>query len=152
MHLLLLGFLTLAQGSSDMWIAHTTCATCSTVPQFDETLSSSFVATRTPFSIQYGSGAAAGLMGSDVVQMGGFEVPNQPFGKPCLWRCSQRITRAYTREQQPSPTKLPTAFWTMTSPASLVLDLAPSHLHARHHLSKHSLNKVLCNNRCSVSS
>jgi cathepsin D len=71
--------LILDTGSSDMWIAHTSCAICSNVPQFDESLSSTFVATRTPFSIQYGSGAAAGVMGSDVVQMGGFEVPNQPF-------------------------------------------------------------------------
>ncbi|KAG1864833.1 aspartic peptidase domain-containing protein [Suillus subluteus] len=33
-----------------------------------------------PFNIQYGSGAATGSLGQDVVQMAGFSVPNQVFG------------------------------------------------------------------------
>ncbi len=42
--------------------------------------SQSFVASTTPFSITYGSGAAYGVLGSDIVQFAGFEVENQVFG------------------------------------------------------------------------
>ena len=38
----------------------------------------------TSFSISYGSGAARGTLGKDVVQMAGFEVSSQVFGEyPC---------------------------------------------------------------------
>ncbi|KAJ8473597.1 hypothetical protein ONZ45_g16240 [Pleurotus djamor] len=68
-------------GSSDLWIADSNCiAGCSDVPTFDATQSSSFSNLSTTFSIQYGSGQAAGSLGQDVVQMAGFSVPNQIFG------------------------------------------------------------------------
>ncbi|KAH7106075.1 acid protease [Auriculariales sp. MPI-PUGE-AT-0066] len=66
-------------GSSDMWLAGTSCPSCASVPRFDETASSTFSPTTTAFSIQYGSGNASGSLVSDVVQMSGFEIPNQSF-------------------------------------------------------------------------
>lgn len=44
------------------------------------TASSSFIPLDSPFAIQYGSGAAAGDLGRDVVRFAGFEVENQAFG------------------------------------------------------------------------
>jgi hypothetical protein len=46
---------------------------------FDASSSSSFTNESTPFDITYGSGKAAGSLGSDVVQMAGFSVKNQVF-------------------------------------------------------------------------
>ncbi|EJD48177.1 acid protease [Auricularia subglabra TFB-10046 SS5] len=66
-------------GSSDLWVAGTACTRCAGVPLFDETQSSTFRNLTQPFQIQYGSGAAAGDLAADVVQMAGFEVPNQAF-------------------------------------------------------------------------
>ena len=43
--------------------------------------SSTFTDLNTPFSISYGSGAARGTLGQDVVQFAGFEVSDQVFGK-----------------------------------------------------------------------
>ncbi len=45
------------------------------------TASSTFNDVGTPFEIRYGSGAAQGTLGRDVVLMAGFEVANQTFGK-----------------------------------------------------------------------
>ena len=42
--------------------------------------SSTFRDLETPFQVQYGSGAARGALGQDVVQMAGFTVNNQTFG------------------------------------------------------------------------
>ncbi|KAJ7504433.1 aspartic peptidase A1 [Mycena galericulata] len=68
-------------GSADLWVAGNTCTEgCSTVPTFDASTSSSFTNKSTPFSVTYGSGAAAGSLGSDTVQMAGFSVSNQVFG------------------------------------------------------------------------
>ncbi|KAF7970959.1 hypothetical protein HWV62_22548 [Athelia sp. TMB] len=66
-------------GSSDLWIAAEDCAACGKVATFNPAASSSFTNTSTAFSIQYGSGAAAGSLGTDTVQMAGFEVAAQPF-------------------------------------------------------------------------
>lgn len=38
----------------------------------------------TSFAIKYGSGSAQGTLGKDVVQLGGFSVTNQVFGKHFL--------------------------------------------------------------------
>jgi cathepsin D len=68
-------------GSSDLWVADQACTTgCSKVQLFDDLSSSTFHNLSEPFSIQYGSGAAVGTLGQDVVQMAGFSVPNQVFG------------------------------------------------------------------------
>ncbi|EJD07583.1 acid protease [Fomitiporia mediterranea MF3/22] len=67
---------------SDLWIADTTCSSrsgCQDITTFDASKSSSFRNLSRPFSITYGSGAAAGSLAEDVVQMAGFSVSNQTF-------------------------------------------------------------------------
>ncbi|KAG8721838.1 hypothetical protein FRC08_009639 [Ceratobasidium sp. 394] len=67
-------------GSSDLWLASSTCYTgCRGVPTFDASRSSTFRNLTTPFAIRYGSGQAAGELGSDSVQMAGFQVTGQTF-------------------------------------------------------------------------
>ncbi|KAL5531684.1 hypothetical protein ACEPAG_4561 [Sanghuangporus baumii] len=67
-------------GSADLWLADSTCiAGCQEITTFDSTASSSFTNLTSSFSITYGSGAAAGTLGQDVVQMAGFSVSNQTF-------------------------------------------------------------------------
>ncbi|KAF9018599.1 acid protease [Hymenopellis radicata] len=67
-------------GSADMWIADSSCITgCDSIPTFATADSSSYTNTSESFSITYGSGAAAGVLGSDTVQMAGFSVSNQVF-------------------------------------------------------------------------
>lgn len=67
-------------GSSDLWLASSTCYTgCRNVPTFDASASSSFKNLTTTFAIRYGSGQAAGELGSDSVQMAGFQVTGQTF-------------------------------------------------------------------------
>jgi len=68
--------------SSDLWIADSTCAdNCNEIDTFNPSQSSSFINSTTPFAIKYGSGSAQGFLGKDVVQLGGFSVSNQVFGK-----------------------------------------------------------------------
>ncbi|KAJ3746966.1 acid protease [Lentinula raphanica] len=69
-------------GSADLWLASSDCAdsACDGVPTFKASDSSTFQNKSTEFSITYGSGAAAGSLGEDVVQMAGFSVSNQIFG------------------------------------------------------------------------
>ncbi|KAJ7668345.1 aspartic peptidase domain-containing protein [Mycena rosella] len=67
-------------GSADLWVAGNTCQQgCSSVQTFDPSASSTFKNDSAPFSITYGSGAAAGALASDTVQMAGFSVANQVF-------------------------------------------------------------------------
>jgi len=67
-------------GSADLWVADSSCKTgCGKVPTFNPDSSSSFKNASQPFAIQYGSGAAQGSLGSDIVQMAGFSVTNQVF-------------------------------------------------------------------------
>jgi cathepsin D len=67
-------------GSSDMWLASSSCRTgCVGVPTYDAAKSSTFQNLSTPFRIQYGSGAATGTLIRDVVQMAGFRVDDQTF-------------------------------------------------------------------------
>ncbi|KAJ6518768.1 aspartic peptidase A1 [Mycena sanguinolenta] len=67
-------------GSADLWLAGKSCNQgCSNVPTFDPSSSSTFTNSSTSFSVQYGSGAAVGSLGSDRVQMAGFVVSNQVF-------------------------------------------------------------------------
>jgi len=68
--------------SSDLWIADSTCAdNCDGINTFNPSQSSSFTNSSTPFAIKYGSGSAQGFLGKDVVQLAGFSVSNQVFGK-----------------------------------------------------------------------
>ncbi|QRV74112.1 aspartyl protease [Ceratobasidium sp. AG-Ba] len=67
-------------GSSDLWLASSTCYTgCRNVPTFDASASSTFKNLSTTFAIRYGSGQAAGELGSDSVKMAGFQVDGQTF-------------------------------------------------------------------------
>ncbi|KAF7309807.1 Aspartic peptidase A1 [Mycena indigotica] len=67
-------------GSADLWVAGSSCRQgCSSVPTFNPSGSSSFVNESTRFQITYGSGAAAGVLATDTVQMAGFSVSNQIF-------------------------------------------------------------------------
>jgi len=67
-------------GSSDLWVADSSCITgCGSVPTFNPTQSSSFQNSSKAFSIQYGTGEAAGTLGQDTIQMAGFSVANQVF-------------------------------------------------------------------------
>lgn len=68
-------------GSADLWVADTSCVTgCTGVPTFNPSSSSTFTNQSSSFQITYGSGQAAGSLGSDLVQMAGFSVSNQVFG------------------------------------------------------------------------
>ncbi|OJA13546.1 hypothetical protein AZE42_07326 [Rhizopogon vesiculosus] len=67
-------------GSSDLWLTSSTCgAVCGSSPTYDPTKSSSFQNLSTPFEITYGSGAAAGYVAEETVQMAGFSVQKQGF-------------------------------------------------------------------------
>lgn len=66
---------------SDLWLADSSCRTgCEEVTTFDATGSSTFTNLTRSFSITYGSGAAAGVLGQDIIQMAGFSVSSQTFG------------------------------------------------------------------------
>lgn len=68
-------------GSSDLWLTSSTCgAGCGTSPTYDPAQSSTFQNLSKPFEIQYGSGAAAGYIAEETVQMAGFLVAKQGFG------------------------------------------------------------------------
>ncbi|KIJ65104.1 hypothetical protein HYDPIDRAFT_27827 [Hydnomerulius pinastri MD-312] len=67
-------------GSSDLWVAGTSCGqACDGIPMFNPSSSSTFKNQSTPFFIQYGQGEAAGYVATDTVQMAGFSVSNQGF-------------------------------------------------------------------------
>ncbi|TCD65054.1 hypothetical protein EIP91_003292 [Steccherinum ochraceum] len=66
-------------GSSDFWLATEEAFHENNVgtPGFNPSASSSYVPLNTPFSIKYGSGNAAGVLGKDTIQMAGFTVEDQ---------------------------------------------------------------------------
>ncbi|KAL1746443.1 aspartic peptidase domain-containing protein [Schizophyllum fasciatum] len=67
-------------GSSDLWVADTECATCSSsTPQFDASKSSTFQQSSQTTTIQYGSGAVRGSLAQDKVSIGGLTVDEQIF-------------------------------------------------------------------------
>ncbi|KAG7439608.1 acid protease [Guyanagaster necrorhizus] len=70
-------------GSSDLWVADTSCTGCSSsTPLFDTQASSTLKTasgTSSETTIRYGSGAVAGTLSSDTVSMGGFNVTQQIF-------------------------------------------------------------------------
>ncbi|KAJ7449682.1 aspartic peptidase A1 [Mycena latifolia] len=77
---LLVSLTILINSCSDLWVAGSTCTQgCSSVATFDSSASSTFKNESTDFSITYGSGAAAGALASETVQMAGFSVSNQIF-------------------------------------------------------------------------
>ncbi|TFK84827.1 acid protease [Polyporus arcularius HHB13444] len=68
-------------GSSDLWLAASDGLSSFNdgIAKFDSSASSTFKDLNTPFSITYGSGAARGTLGQDVVRMAGFELNPQIF-------------------------------------------------------------------------
>ncbi|KAG2346711.1 acid protease [Suillus weaverae] len=67
-------------GSSDMWVASSTCQSmCAGTGNFDSAKSSTFKNMNKGFSVTYGKGYAAGTLGQDVVQMAGFTISDQVF-------------------------------------------------------------------------
>ncbi|KAF8310964.1 acid protease [Clavulina sp. PMI_390] len=68
-------------GSSDLWIASSSCQTgCSGINTFDSSKSTSFKDQSRQITISYGSGDVAGTVGTDTVSFGGFTVQNQGLG------------------------------------------------------------------------
>ncbi|KDQ07158.1 hypothetical protein BOTBODRAFT_70522 [Botryobasidium botryosum FD-172 SS1] len=69
-------------GSSDLWVASTSCVQCTSIISnfFDPARSTSFADTRANVSIKYGSGQVAGTIGVDTVSMAGYTVTNQSIG------------------------------------------------------------------------
>ncbi|KAI0782682.1 acid protease [Abortiporus biennis] len=69
-------------GSSDLWMA--SVGSSSRVPSgvtlYDRQASSTYQDSNATFLIHYGMGYAEGTLGTDVVEMAGFEVQNQAFG------------------------------------------------------------------------
>lgn len=84
-------------GSSDLWLASSTCASgCSGVQKsYDGSKSSSFKPASQPFSIRYGSGSVAGDIVSDNVALGGFNISNQVFGASSLSFVNEDWVRSY---------------------------------------------------------
>jgi len=67
-------------GSSDLWVADTSCTSCaSSITVFDPTKSSSFNSSNSATTIPYGQGKVSGQIVQDVVSMAGFTVPSQIF-------------------------------------------------------------------------
>ncbi|KAG8929641.1 hypothetical protein FRC02_005272 [Tulasnella sp. 418] len=81
-------------GSADLWLASADCfqGCTNSINLYDSTESSTFRNLSAPFNIKYGSGAAAGYLGSETVQMAGFTVTNQTFG------LVNRITQGLIRD------------------------------------------------------
>lgn len=70
-------------GSSDLWVADTSCRSCNpSTPLFDTTKSSTLntaSGSGSQTTIRYGSGAVAGTLSSDTVSMAGFTITGQTF-------------------------------------------------------------------------
>lgn len=67
-------------GSSDLWVAGTSCgAVCNGLPLYDSSASSSFKNTSQSFKITYGQGEASGYVATETIEMAGFSVFNQGF-------------------------------------------------------------------------
>lgn len=67
-------------GSSDLWVADSSCTSCdSTTPLFAPSKSSSITSASQDTTIRYGSGTVAGTIAQDVVSMGNFNVQSQTF-------------------------------------------------------------------------
>ncbi|KFP55227.1 Cathepsin E, partial [Cathartes aura] len=70
-------------GSSNLWVPSVYCASkaCAQHTKFQPSQSSTYQATGTPFSIQYGTGSLTGVIGSDQLVVEGLTVSNQQFAE-----------------------------------------------------------------------
>ncbi|ODN83728.1 hypothetical protein L202_01820 [Cryptococcus amylolentus CBS 6039] len=71
--------LVLDTGSADLWAAGAACGSCGNGERFDPTASSTYQQTDGAFAIAYGSGSVSGNLGTDVVELAGFSLPNISF-------------------------------------------------------------------------
>ncbi|KAG2107864.1 aspartic peptidase domain-containing protein [Suillus cothurnatus] len=70
--------LVLDTGSSDLWVATTSCTSCgSDIPEFNPSKSSTYKATSSQLEIDYGSGSAQGIVAQDSVTFGSFEMSQE---------------------------------------------------------------------------
>lgn len=67
-------------GSADFWVAGDNCKTCGQHQALGTSTSSSFVDTKQPFQVTYGSGAVAGTIVSDTLVLAGLSLTNHTFG------------------------------------------------------------------------
>ncbi|XP_075436760.1 pepsin A-like [Ascaphus truei] len=69
-------------GSANLWVPSVYCSSpaCNNHHKFNPQQSSTFQATNTPVSIQYGTGSMTGVLGYDTVQVGNIAVSSQIFG------------------------------------------------------------------------
>ncbi|KAH8920748.1 acid protease [Atractiella rhizophila] len=73
-------FVVLDTGSSDLWLAGSSCNSgCSGVTTFNPSSSSTFKNLNKSFSIRYGSGSATGTLGQDTVSLANQTITNQIF-------------------------------------------------------------------------
>ncbi|PWZ02381.1 acid protease [Testicularia cyperi] len=67
-------------GSADTWVPSSSCADCgSTHQKLGRDVSSTFVASNTPFSIQYGTGSVSGNLATDDLEIAGLDLTNYTF-------------------------------------------------------------------------
>ncbi|KAF8322235.1 acid protease [Clavulina sp. PMI_390] len=68
-------------GSSDLWLAGSTCTSCSSIGNtFDTSTSSTFQSTGAVIDITYGSGEVKGTLGNDTVTVAGYTLSGQAVG------------------------------------------------------------------------
>ncbi|XP_012675128.2 pepsin A-like [Clupea harengus] len=69
-------------GSSNLWVPSVYCssAACNNHHKFNPSQSSTFRNIGKSLQIQYGTGSMTGFLGTDVVAVGGIQVPHQTFG------------------------------------------------------------------------
>eukprot|EP00746_Dinoflagellata_sp_MGD_P017033 gnl/MRDRNA2_/MRDRNA2_138838_c0_seq1.p1 gnl/MRDRNA2_/MRDRNA2_138838_c0~~gnl/MRDRNA2_/MRDRNA2_138838_c0_seq1.p1 ORF type:complete len:472 (-),score=84.61 gnl/MRDRNA2_/MRDRNA2_138838_c0_seq1:212-1627(-) len=68
-------------GSDRLWVPSTTCRKCKKFPRFDSSKSSTFVKNGTSFVNVYGSGACAGHVSRDKVNVAGIDIDAFLFGE-----------------------------------------------------------------------
>ncbi|KAM4703783.1 pepsin A-like [Rhinophrynus dorsalis] len=69
-------------GSANLWVPSVYCSSqaCTNHHMFNPQQSSTFQATNTPVSIQYGTGSMTGFLGYDTLQVADIQITNQIFG------------------------------------------------------------------------
>jgi hypothetical protein len=69
-------------GSSNLWIPSKSCSTsCLRKHKYDSSLSNTYKPNGTEFNIVYGSGPVSGFLSSDIIEMGGYSIPDQTFAE-----------------------------------------------------------------------